>query len=109
MLRSRSIPIVSCAVALLLWSGSLIAEGRYPSVRLISPATSAVETSQTSITLQGNATTESGVANVRWVNQFEQRGRGTWVENPQHLATWTVPDIALRPGDHHQGNRFYVQ
>jgi hypothetical protein len=38
------------------------------------------------------------VANVRWVNQFEQRGRGTWLENPQHLATWTVPDIALHPG-----------
>ncbi len=67
-------------------------------MRLVSPATSAVETSEASITLQGSATTENGLASVQWVNQFEQRGRGTWVENPQHVAAWTVPNIALRPG-----------
>ncbi len=39
----------------------------------------------------GRATTENGIANVRRVTQFEQRGRGAWVENPQHAATWTVP------------------
>ena len=98
MLRSRAIPILSCAALAFLWSGSLAASGRYPSIQLISPATPAVETSQFSMTLQGSVVTENGLANVHWVNQFGKSGRGTWVENAQREASWTVPEIALRPG-----------
>lgn len=98
MFRSNAVPILSCAVLVFLGSGELLAAGRSPSLVLISPATAAVEISQASVTLQGSAATESGLANVRWVNQFGQRGHGTWVENPQHEASWTVADIALRPG-----------
>src|SRR5450631_64053 len=97
-LRSPAIPILSCAALAFLWSGSLAAAGRYPSIQLISPATPAVETSQFSMTLQGSAVTENGLANVHWVNQFGKSGRGTWVENLQREASWTVPEIALRPG-----------
>ena len=98
MFRSRAIPILSCAALAVLWSSSHAAAGRYPSIQLISPATPAVETSQFSMTLQGSAVTENGLANVHWVNQFGKSGRGTWVENPQREASWTVPEIALRPG-----------
>lgn len=98
MLRSPLIPMYFCVVGFVSWPGSLIAEVRDPSIALSIPATSAVETSQSLITLQGSATTENGLANIRWVNQFGQRGRGTWVDNPQGRASWTVSDIALRPG-----------
>jgi hypothetical protein len=94
-----TVSAAACAALLVAWlSGPVLAQGEGLAIRLTSNARPAFETAQSSIALQGTAVAEGGLANIHWVNQFEERGRGTWVAGAQRTATWTVSDIPLHPG-----------
>ena len=86
------------ATSLLTFSGDLNAQSlASPSVVLTGQTSRAWETDQESIDLQGTAKIEGVVKNVVWVNQFGQRGRGTWA-TAGPTATWDAKNIPLRPG-----------
>ena len=93
----RITPAVCATILFALLSGPLLAQGESPSIRLTSVPGTAFETDEPSITLEGSAIAAAGLANIHWVNQFEQRGRGSWSAGAQ-TASWTVADIPLRPG-----------
>ena len=96
MLPLRPIPI-SFALLLVL-SGSLLAQPFSSSISLTSPSARASETEALSIDLKGSVNTENALSRVLWVNQFGQRGSGSWVAAGQRTASWTVPDIPLHAG-----------
>jgi Astacin (Peptidase family M12A) len=95
----RTITTLVCSVVLLhLFAGVLVAQTSAPSVRLGGSSTNQWETDQTSVDLQGTAKGLGDLNNVVWVNQFGQRGVGTWTVTGAGVANWEVRDIALRPG-----------
>jgi hypothetical protein len=94
----RTIYIVYSTILFVLLSGPLIAQSDNPSIKLTSSSATAFETEESSIALEGSATAGNGLTSVHWVNQFEQRGLGSWSGTAQQTATWTVSDIPLRPG-----------
>lgn len=67
-------------------------------VNMTSSGSTTLETSQNAITLHGTVTSEAPIASLHWVNQFEQRGVGTYAGSVQAAVTWTAPNIALRHG-----------
>ena len=86
------------AASLLTFSGASHAQSvASPSIVLTSQTTRAWETDETSIDLQGTAKIDRAIKNVVWVNQFGQRGRGTW-SSAGSTATWDAKNIPLRPG-----------
>src|ERR1700730_10391197 len=88
-----------CSIALLYaFPGLLIAQTSHPSISLSSPSTTAWETEQSSIDLQGTATAQSGLSNVLWCNKVGRGGVGTWTATGDRTANWEVRGIALRPG-----------
>ncbi len=68
-----------------------------PSVALTSQTSRVWETDQPSIDLQGTAKTERGIRNVLWINQFGQRGQGSFAISGS-IATWDAKNIPLRLG-----------
>jgi len=98
MSQLRLIRFVSVTTSLIVLSASLIAQPTSGSITLTSPSAPASETEASTIDLEGGVNTEKPVSNVLWVNQFGQRGAGTWIAGGQRTATWKVQDIPLRPG-----------
>jgi hypothetical protein len=96
MSPSRVTPAICSAILFALLCSPLMAEGENPSIQLTSAVSPAFETEQSSIALEGSAVAPGGLTNVHWVNQFEQRGRGTW--SSAQPSTWAVSDIPLHPG-----------
>jgi hypothetical protein len=95
----RTLRALLCSIALLyVFAGLLIAQTSPPSISLSSPSTTAWETDQSSIDLQGTAMAQSGLSNVLWVNQLGKRGVGAWTATGDRTANWEVRGIALRPG-----------
>jgi len=84
-------------MAVLLWSGVLFAQATGPSIRLSAPSQQQSQTDRSSITLTGTAGSAGGLGNVLWVNQFGQRGSGTWIGGAQ-TVTWTLANVPLRVG-----------
>jgi Astacin (Peptidase family M12A)/Abnormal spindle-like microcephaly-assoc'd, ASPM-SPD-2-Hydin/Transmembrane protein 131-like N-terminal len=68
-----------------------------PSIVLSNQTTRAWETDQAYVDLEGTAKVERGIRNVVWVNQFGQRGQGSWALGGS-AATWEAKNIPLRPG-----------
>jgi hypothetical protein len=67
--------LVFSIVLLHVFAGSSVAQTTGLSIRLTSPSSTAWETEQSSIDLQGTAMASSGLSSVRWVNQLG----GAWV------------------------------
>jgi hypothetical protein len=93
----RITPAICATLLFALLSGPLLAQGEGPAIRLTSVARPAFETVESSVALEGTAVADGGLANILWVNQFEQRGRGTWAAGTQ-TTTWTISDIPLHLG-----------
>ncbi len=98
MSQPRLLPILSLASLSVMLAGFLIAQPSGDSIRLTSPAKPASETEASSIDLRGTVSGENTPSKVTWVNQFGHRGSGTWVTSGPRTATWTAPNIPLRPG-----------
>ena len=98
MSQLRLLPILSFASLAISLAGFLIAQPSGDSIRLTSPATPASETEASSIDLEGSVSGEKTPSKVTWVNQFGHRGSGTWITSGPGAATWTAPNIPLRPG-----------
>src|SRR5579871_3081712 len=82
----------------ILSNGAIGAESAAPAIQLTAPARPTVETDQESIVLRGTVTDSARLASVHWVNQFGQRGAGSWSASTGDRAEWTVPKVALRIG-----------
>src|SRR5450432_2127870 len=85
-----------CFIA--LFGSAVAAAAAHPAIRLTNPARSSFETVQESVTLTGTVITDHPVSSVSWVNQFGQRGSGSWRNGAQGESTWTLSDVALRGG-----------
>jgi len=97
MLSSRFVLISGFSLAMLLVSGSK-ASVPAPSVAvsLAAPATAVSQSTQSSFTATGGVASADALAGVRWLNQFGQRGSGTWSGQGQ-TARWSA-NIPLRLG-----------
>jgi hypothetical protein len=98
MTRPRFACVLMSLTFPILLNGAIGAEPAAPSISLTTPARSAVETDQESISLRGSVTSAAPLASVHWVNQFGQRGAGRWSATSGDSAEWTAPKVALRMG-----------
>jgi hypothetical protein len=98
MLSSRLTTIAGVWLAMLLVSASSFATVPAPTiaVSLTAPAVAISQTTQSSFTATGRVANPAALAAVRWLNQFGQRGSGTW-SGPGQAATWSA-NIPLRLG-----------
>jgi hypothetical protein len=86
------------AVITLLFCGQMaLGQAAAPSITLRAPATRASQTVQTSIDLQGSASSQSEIKNVVWVNQSGHRGKGSWTADSKSTS-WQISGIPLQAG-----------
>ena len=79
------------------WAGCLIAQTAPTPLRVAASSPANQETEQPFADLEGIAESDSGLANVIWVDQFGNRGTGVWTYD-QRLSHWTVNNVPLRLG-----------
>jgi hypothetical protein len=96
MLR-KFLKFAPAVVALLLSAHAAIGQTAAPSITLRAPATLASQTNQTSIELQGSATSQAEIKNVVWVNQSGNRGKGSWTAQAKSTS-WQINNVPLRAG-----------
>src|ERR1700733_2809082 len=93
---NRSMPSRAVVITALILLAPPLAVAQ--SLKPTSHAATSWSTAASSVTLQGTTTAHAALANVHWVNQFGQRGRGTWVSSGAQTSHWTVTDVPLRAG-----------
>jgi hypothetical protein len=98
MPRPRLTRIVCSLTAAILLNAASLAPAAAPAISLTAPARGVLETDQESITLRGVAAGETPLVNVRWINQFGQRGSGHWSVPAGGQSQWTLSKVGLRLG-----------
>lgn len=79
--------------------GTGAADGSNPTVSITDPTTaSSLTTTNSTITLGGNANDNNRLVSVTWSNNRGGSGTATLASNAPPSTTWSAPNIALQPG-----------